>query len=525
MSTDYGYAPSPAADPFEENAVVRTLRLLRSHKLVIVASILVAVAAATTLSLAQSKKYASTATLLFSDPTQALISPQAPNVVVDPQRTSATNRQLVALGIVAADTSRRLHGIVSASQVSGAISVDSVGQTDLLRITATTSSAGRSAPLANAYANSYMSLQAQAAQQQIDTAIARIRGQLAGATGAGRQQLASRLNDLVVARSVTTSGARIVQPAATPTSAVSRHLVRNLLLSVLIGLIIGILIAVLRDRLSAKIKTADEAEHVFGVPVLATVPRNRYLLGKQVGPGMLTGAEAEPFRALRASLRYAGLPDDRRSIMVASPAVGDGKSTVARQLAAVMAATGDSVVLVEADLNHRAGPRIFGRASRTNGSSEPGLTQLVTSDEPLDEQNLRQALSFVRLDHNGHGGPERWLAVLPSGPPAAHPAELLESDQMRDVMEWLQDHFNTVIVDTPALGVVSDAMSVLSYCSGVVVVAGVGQTTRDDAYELARRLELGNAKVIGVVVNFVPPESTSYSYTKRPAGLLTRFSG
>lgn len=513
--------PSTPSSSFELRALLRTFR---EHKGVIVGAVLVAVAVAVALSVTQSKRYSATATLLFNDPTQTLINPQATNATPDPARVSATNQQLLALGVIAQGTSQALHGKFTPSQVSSDVSVSSVGQADLLQVKATTASAADAAQLANAYANTYLAVQQRAVRGELDAASQRVRAQLAGGvTGAERQQLQNRLNDLVVDRSTVGSGARLVQPALVPTAAVSNHLVRNILLAVLIGLLVGALIAVILDRLSGKLKTTDEAEHLFGVPVLTAIPRTRWLEGKQVGPGMLTGVDAEPFRALRASLRYTALPDDRRSIMVVSPTPGDGKSTIARQLAGVMAATGDSVVLVEADMNVRPGPRLFGRSSR-NGHGEPGLSQLLTDANPLAEENLRKALSFVRLSGNGRGGPERWLTVLPSGAPTANPSELLERDQMGQLMGWLQQHFNTVIIDSPALGVVSDAMSLLPFCSGVLIVAALGQTTRDDADQLARRLDLGDSKVIGMAVNFVPPETTRYSYARQPAGLLTRLT-
>src|SRR5947209_5824341 len=120
-------------DPNADNAAERMLRFLRAHALIIVAAMLIAAGAAVAISMSQPKRYAATATLLFSDPTQNVINPQG-NTTLDPQRASDTNQQLLSLGVIAADASRALHGKFSPNQVSADVNVGSIGQSNLLQI-------------------------------------------------------------------------------------------------------------------------------------------------------------------------------------------------------------------------------------------------------------------------------------------------------------------------------------------------------------------------------------------------------
>ena len=198
---------------------------------------------------------------------------------------------------------------------------------------------------------------------------------------AGRDELEAlrdRIADLEQARSLQTGGAELVQRATVPTQRVSPRPVRDGILGAILGLVFGFGVGVVRERWNRSLKSVDEVESVTGWPVLARVPRSRTLARR--GKLAPRSAEAEAYRILRASLRYFSVNTELRSILVTSAMPGEGKSTTARRLAETMAAMGDRVVLVEADMHRGAGQFAEERPSGLSGA----LTRLDLDEALLE---------------------------------------------------------------------------------------------------------------------------------------------
>jgi Mrp family chromosome partitioning ATPase len=167
-----------------------------------------------------------------------------------------------------------------------------------------------------------------------------------------------------------------------------------------------------------------------------------------------------------------------------------------------MAEMGDSVVLVEADLHK--GQRLLA------GDPERGLSS-VLAGTPLD-------LALIQLDTTSAETPEgRVLTVLPSGSAPPNPSELLESERMRGIIAELQSRFDVVIIDSPALGVVSDTLALVPEVDTVVVVSGLGTTTRDGARKFMKQLSIIGVEPAGVIANFTKVERGGYAYYQRGA--------
>jgi capsular exopolysaccharide synthesis family protein len=242
--------------------------------------------------------------------------------------------------------------------------------------------------------------------------------------------------------------------------------------------------------------------------VLARIPRSRSL-GRRAqsarGKDALTKAsgfseEAEAFRTLRANLRYFNVDRQVRSMLVASPLPGDGKSTVAHFLALTMAAMGDRVVLIDADLR-KADPQA--PDPRSEGLS------LVLAGFDLDE-----ALTEMPVAYDPVSEESRSLVRLPSGPLPPNPTELLESARMRWVLGELERRFDVVLIDSPALASVSDALALVPLVSDVIIVSGFSQTTRKAALGLRKQVTLLGGHPLGVVANFWSPEGRGDYYSK-----------
>lgn len=489
----------------EEGFLERGFRTLRRRKWVILQATIAVPLIALVFSLLQTKEYTATATLLFRQ-TPTTLGSTAP--AVDPVREAATNGELVALPVIATEAAEALGKGYTAAEVFSAVEVEPSAEADTASIAATTDSPERSAEIANAYGSAYIKFRREADRSQVQEAIDLAESSLedlspADAEGTEGAALRRQLDELKLTQALQTGGAELVQPAGAPSSPSTPKTKRNVALGLVLGLILGCALAAILEQFDRRVRTVEEMEDLYKLPVLAKIPQSRRLAGgisNSVEPKTLEG---EAFRALRANLRYFNHQQNRHVILVVSPAEGDGKSTVARSLAATMVGMGDSVALIEGDL--RKGGKLRG----PDGRPAQGLSNVLTG------ASVENAL--VRVDVRGarsSGG--RDLAVLASGPPPPNPAELLEGERMGEVVRDLNEHFETIVLDSPAMGAVSDALALIPLATMILVVGGLGKTTRDQLQSVKKQFGLLGERPVGIVVNFTKPESARYSQYFRP---------
>jgi capsular exopolysaccharide synthesis family protein len=283
--------------------------------------------------------------------------------------------------------------------------------------------------------------------------------------------------------------AHVVPGRVSPTPA------RNLIIAGALGLVLGLLAAFLRDHFDRSLRTIDEIEKAFGVPVIAQIPSIRK--GSKERPRMLwdeNGEFAESFRGLRANLAYLAVQRPLKTILVTSPAANQGKTTVCANLATALAQSGASVVLLEADLRRPALSVAFGLKS-----AGPGLTSVL-----IGNVQLGRATRTIRLpDHPGAGHDERTVTVLPSGPLPPNPSELVASPRMRRLVDGLGELFDTVVIDSPPILPVADTLGLAKLVDGVIVVVRAKSATRDDAHDVRAMVERLDIPLVGIVVSDV----------------------
>jgi capsular exopolysaccharide synthesis family protein len=206
----------------------------------------------------------------------------------------------------------------------------------------------------------------------------------------------------------------------------------------------------------------------------------------------LPASEAEAFHLIRAHLRYFNVDRELRTLMVASAAPGDGKTTVARHLAGAAARMGSRVLLLEADLRR---PTI---ALQLDVASGPGVADVLIGAVPLGEATQTVDLGLPGTDGSG----ARSFDVLVAGsslPP--NPGELIESHAMESLLQQAKGRYDLIVVDTPPLTAVSDAFPLLGKVDGVIIVGRVGRNRRDVAQRLHETLTGAGAPLLGVVAN------------------------
>ena len=260
---------------------------------------------------------------------------------------------------------------------------------------------------------------------------------------------------------------------------------RNLALGALAGIMLGYVGAFVRMNLDRKLRSVEEVEELIETPVLAIVPDVKDL-DRKLTEGVdrsHRGPAAEAFRQLRTNFRFIDVDNPIRSVVITSANEGEGKSTVATNLARVLASAGQETVLVDADLRRPVVAGIYGV------DTQIGLAQVLVGDVTADE-----ALQESGIEH---------LKVMSAGRVPHNPSELLGSHRMQQLLQELsRDHL--VVLDAPPLLPVTDAALLAAIADGAMVVFAIGQTYKEQARLAKRRLEQTGGRMLGVVLNRAP---------------------
>lgn len=510
--------PAAAGGPDEGSTVQHFTSLLRRRMAILVIATIALPAGALAYSLTAEKQYTATAKLLFRDPgfDQRLFGGQILAPSVDPAREAATNVGLVSLDSVAQRAAEAIDDRpLTGEDVRSKVTVSAQGQSNVVAVEATDPSPAFAAKLANTVASQYIVFRREADRRKIRQAIDLVRRQLEGLppeqrAGSEGRSLSEQVEQLGVLAALQTGNAERVQRAEQPDSPSSPDLIRNVILALIVGLMLGVVLALLRERLDRRLYDREHAEALLGRPVLGEIPDSPALGGDTGGSLHLDGREAEAFRTLRANLRYYDIDRDVSSLLITSSAPDDGKSTVARYLAATAAAAGSGVILVEADLRR---PTL---KARHPALLMRGLSEVLTAQIPL--ASAVQQLPIVVAG----GATERQLHVITAGTLPPNPTDLLESERMLAVIAELQQRYELVIIDSAPITVVPDSIPILRQVDGVLVVMRESKTTTDSAHMLRGQFAHLGVTPLGIVMNRTEPADIPayygyYLYTPPPA--------
>ncbi|MBW4659243.1 MAG: polysaccharide biosynthesis tyrosine autokinase [Drouetiella hepatica Uher 2000/2452] len=240
-------------------------------------------------------------------------------------------------------------------------------------------------------------------------------------------------------------------------------------LGILLGIGVGFLVEVSQDIL----QTPDETKRSTGLPLLGAVPLDK----------AKNAAFIESFYSIYKNIRLLPSFDPpARSLAISSPQPGDGKTTIAVNLAQAVAAMGKRVLLVDADLRH---PQVH---QLLNLPNTQGLSDIFSANV-----SLSNAIQPSAVRDN--------LMVLTAGQTVGDPLELLTSEKMRAMMEHFQTVFDLVIYDTPPLLGLADSGLIASQTDGLVLVARMGKSKRSALAQTLEELKISSTAVLGVVAN------------------------
>ncbi len=292
-----------------------------------------------------------------------------------------------------------------------------------------------------------------------------------------------------IVKASTISNINIVDPAITPDKPVKPLKRKNLMLGLLVGLMFGIGSAFFMDYLDDTIKDEEEAKRALGWPLLGTIPS----IERSGAPDANDRASrlivmhkpkssvAEAFRGLRTAIHFSSYKRDSKVMMITSSFPGEGKTTIAANLALTFAQAGNRVVMVDCDLRRPSLNTIFDQARI------PGVTEVLAGDVSLDD-----ALHVTDIPN---------ISLLTAGTIPPNPAELLCSEPMRNLLQTLRDTYDIVLIDAPPVIPVTDAPLLTALTDMAVVVIEAGRIPTKAAQRMKELLQSVQAPVAGFVIN------------------------
>ena len=309
--------------------------------------------------------------------------------------------------------------------------------------------------------------------------------------------LLTNLETIRLSRLQSTPNVVLVEESKPRNNTIRPNQLNNILLGGTLGLLISGVIAFAIEYLDNTLRTPDDVINVLQLPILGYIGEMKSAWrrkGKERLPYIVENPrspEAEALRSLRTNLEFAGVDKHINTLYLTSPGVSEGKTTIAVNLAVVIAQSGKQVFLLDADLRR---PYIHHVLSIPNSV---GLSDILRDRSDIDE-----ASSSWKYEQ---------FSVITSGKLPPNPAEVLSSEKMAKILEEIKEKSDMVIIDGPPF-MLADASVLSSRADGVLIVIRLNRTQADEALSMLEQLERSGARVIGVVLNYVRPRESKYFY-------------
>lgn len=447
----------------------------------------------------QERLYQSSASVLVSaqNPTAQALNLGA-TLATPPDRYVATQAKLARVGTVAemAVRAAKLPGHTPAALLANS-SVSADLSSDLLTFSVTDPRPPVAQKLANAYAKAFTVYRHRLDRAGLAAAIDDARRKLNQliASGQGGSDLSRRLagtaGDLEQLQTLQAIGSSATQVgSAGSASLVQPRTKRNVVLGVIVGLALGIAIAFIREALDTRVRTADELRSRLGMPLLGQVPLPNRRLAQSRQLVTLSGRRSsgtEAFRILKSRLELSQIDHDVGSIMITSPREDEDKSTTAANLAVTLAQSGRHVILLDLNLRNPSIREIFGLRNNL------GFTGVAMGIK------LTDALDIVDVNARRLSDDAGMLEVLTAGELPPDPGEFLLSHFVGEALAALDERCDLLLINTPPVLAVGDAMTVAKHVDAVVLVAGVNRVRRETLIETRNVLDGCAAMKLGVI--------------------------
>ena len=317
--------------------------------------------------------------------------------------------------------------------------------------------------------------------------------------------LLSRHKQTDVAQELKNSNIRIVDAASVPRGPVRPQKTRDIAMGVALGLFLGIGLAFFLDYLDNTVKTPEDVRKQLGAPLLAVIPEISVPGDLVIIKGGVESPLADGYRLLRTSLTYSWPESSPRILLVTSTSAGEGKTVTSVNLALILASLGGKVLLIDCDLRRPQSNTLL------HAKRSPGLSDLLVGRARPSEAIQRPAGTT--------------LSLLAAGTRAPSPADLMTLQTMRDFLEGLRGFYDWIVLDTPPVGPVAEALILGPLTDGVVVVVGAEMVPRNGVRHTLERVHETGARLLGVVLNRAQVEKHSYYYGRYYGHYYGRYYG
>jgi Mrp family chromosome partitioning ATPase/capsular polysaccharide biosynthesis protein len=518
-----GGAASSWLGPDSEGSDLRRHLLTLRHRgwLIAVTVVLALIVAVIYVKTATPTYQASSNLLVTSVPSGGSIPTNLPGLLYqsnDPTRDIQTAANVVDSMTTAKAVKAALRLRQPAATILKKITVQPVSDSNVLAITGTSDTAAGAAALANSFAQQTIAIRTAMFRRAVAQQITSLKAETSGTTGASTTGAANnaspaqQLTQLQTLRNAAVPDMSVSAQATPPTGRTSPRAGLSLGAALVVGLVVGILGVLALEAFDLTLRREDQLKALFRLPILARVPhegdRRRWGLrqtSEPRTPDSLTFPTLEAFRTLRAmalASRSPGQPVPR-SLLVTSAAPGEGKTTTALNLASSLVASGSSVILIEGDLRKPSIGNAVGITARYD------VTSVVTGEAPLESALVTSdrypGLQFLLAEGIRSKGTSGDALFLPTA-----------TKMVRDAKEVA----DFVIVDSPPLLAVIDALELAREADSVLIVAHLGHTDLRRLSALGSLLAEAHIDPAGIaLIGAAAPGGTEvYGYHQPPRG-------
>ena len=306
------------------------------------------------------------------------------------------------------------------------------------------------------------------------------------------QSLIASLNVRMAQVSLIDEGARIVDHASAALRPSSPNYVLNVILGIVAGIVGGVGVAFLVAFIDDRAKSAYDIESIIGVPLLGIIPRIARLNSSEKAQIAASNADritTEAFRSLHSTLKVNNFTKNAKVVLFTSTTPSEGKSFVVTNLAFTCALNGEKTIIIDADM------RLPVLAKTLNITTDKGLISHIENGQPLDEVIIKDF--FPNLD------------ILCCEKRASNPTQDLNSEEFLNMLQELRQRYDKVFVDSPPVGAVSDAVSIMPAVDGVIYIVKFNSAKRKTIKNYIKRMMESNIPVFGAIMNMVSSSASS----------------
>lgn len=290
---------------------------------------------------------------------------------------------------------------------------------------------------------------------------------------------------------------KIIDKAYAPSFHIRPNKKKNILFALLVGIGIGLVFTVFSEYLDTSIKEPKDIEEYIGEPTLGIIPyvNHKEFTGKYSDNGKIADVRrlllthyaprssvSEAYRSLRTNLQYFNHDTPLKSLLITSTIAKEGKSTIAANLGIILSQRGLKTIIIDADLRKPVLHKLF------NVNIKPGLTDLIISPD----MNTKDIIRKTSIEN---------LFLITAGDIPPNPTDLLESKRMKGILHTIQKNFDFVLLDSPPIMVVTDAVVISRITDGVLLVVESKKTKRNAVYDVKEVIENVGGKILGAVIN------------------------